>query len=86
MYYSILTLTSQPWSLATTSQLIPYKIISGLFLGVIFVYFFLRMFVNRIAGIYTAKRIAFGTILAYLSISGGIDQNLGNAFLCFMLS
>lgn len=55
-----------------------------MFLLVIFIYFALRFYTNRIGGIYVAKRIIFGIILAYLSIEGGVDQHFAFAFLVFL--
>jgi hypothetical protein len=56
------------------------------FLGSILAYFVLKFYTSRIGGIYVGKRIIFGIILAYLSISGGVDQHLGLTFLLFLFA
>jgi len=81
-----LTLFSTSWDLAPSNSLIPFKIISAVFLFSILIYFGLKFYTSRIGGIYVGKRIAFGLILACLSLKGGVDENFGLAFLLFLIT
>jgi len=65
--------------------MMPYIIISIAFLILTLMYFGLRLYTSRIGGVYIGKRVAFGIILAFISMQGGIDTHLGLAFLLFLI-
>ena len=65
------------WPLAASSQLNLYKAISAVLLVLMILYTLIRWKVNVFGGIYCFKRLIFGCSLAFISVSGGIDSNLG---------
>jgi hypothetical protein len=80
-YYSVMNLFNPAWRLASSSQLLPYRLLSGGLLLAMLGYTLVRWQLNAIAGLYCCKRLTLGTVLAYLSSAGGVDRNLPVAIL-----
>ena len=78
VFYAVLQIGSSEWELASGPELAKNKVIAWAFMGVVLVYFALRIYTNSIGGLYTAKRIALGFILATNPIyQGSIGLILG---------
>lgn len=78
VYYSLLQITSSEWKLATSSQLVKFKVMGYLLLILIVSYTGLRTWANLIAGMYMFKRILMAIALFLNPLSdGGVSLFLG---------
>lgn len=73
--FSICTLNSKEWALASDEQIRVFHIVSIVTIVVIVIYFLLRLYVNRIAGLCCLKRIIISSIFGVAAILGGIDNH-----------
>lgn len=75
-YYSFINIFNKSWEMASSNKLTSFKVVSWIFFVFMLFYSTLRVYGNRIAGIYCFKRIAIGIILGIASVKGGIDDNI----------
>ena len=77
-YYSLLQIASSEWKLATSTQLIKFKILGYFLFILILLYTGLRIWTNLIAGIYMLKRVFMALMLFLNPLSeGAISLFLG---------
>lgn len=75
-YYSLLTVFSQSWQLASPERQLPFRVFGAITLAAVVAYCCLRAYASRVGGVYSLKRVLLGLALAMASECGGADQNV----------